>query len=155
MWMMSCTGNVRGGFWGIWKKSVELSSYPGRRRLTFACWPKPGQWPCGGRHTWFGADGNVSIERRYLSLLMSKNLFNSKVMKSFVHEQRRRKCFFVFRDSYVLCIYVMNILCTFHISVSGVCYIYTYILSIYELLNFADYIFKWASAYFLHTVKWF
>ena len=27
--------------------------------------------------------------------------------------------FFVFQDSYVLCIYVMNILCTFHISVSG------------------------------------
>ena len=27
--------------------------------------------------------------------------------------------FFVFRDSYVLCIYVMNILCTFRISISG------------------------------------
>ena len=27
--------------------------------------------------------------------------------------------FFVFRDSYVQCIYVMNILCTFHISLSG------------------------------------
>ena len=27
--------------------------------------------------------------------------------------------FFVFRDSNVLCIYVMNILCTFRISVSG------------------------------------
>ena len=31
--------------------------------------------------------------------------------------------FFVFRDSYVLCIYVMNILCMFHISVSWVWYI--------------------------------
>ena len=31
--------------------------------------------------------------------------------------------FFVFRDPYVLCIYVMNIRCTFHISVSWVCYI--------------------------------
>ena len=31
-------------------------------------------------------------------------------------------CFFGFRDSYVLCIYVMNILCTFHISVSWVWY---------------------------------
>ena len=30
--------------------------------------------------------------------------------------------FFVFQDSYVLCIYVMNILCTFHISVSWVWY---------------------------------
>ena len=30
--------------------------------------------------------------------------------------------FFVFRDSYDLCMYVMNILYTFHISVSWVCY---------------------------------
>ena len=30
--------------------------------------------------------------------------------------------FFAFRDSYVLCFSVMNILCTFHISVSWVCY---------------------------------
>ena len=40
--------------------------------------------------------------------------FNSKVIKSFIPELRSRKYFFVFRDSYVLCIYVMNILCTFH-----------------------------------------
>ena len=32
-------------------------------------------------------------------------------------------CFFEFRDSYVLCIYVMNISCTFCISVSWVWYI--------------------------------
>ena len=43
---------------------------------------------------------------------------NSKVNKSFVPELRSRYVFFVFRDSYVLCIYVTNILCTFHISVS-------------------------------------
>ena len=40
--------------------------------------------------------------------------FNSKVIKSFVPELRSRKCFFVFQDSYVLCIYVTNIRCTFH-----------------------------------------
>ena len=45
--------------------------------------------------------------------------FNSKVIKGFVSELRCRYVFFVFRDSYVLCIYVMNILCTFRISVSG------------------------------------
>ena len=39
---------------------------------------------------------------------------NSKVIKSFVPELRNRYVFFVFRDSYVLCIYVTNILCTFH-----------------------------------------
>ena len=45
--------------------------------------------------------------------------FNSKVIKGFVPELRSRYMFFVFRDSYILCIDVMNILCTFHISVSG------------------------------------
>ena len=39
---------------------------------------------------------------------------NSKVIKSFVPELRSRYVFFVFRDSYVLCIYVMNIICPFH-----------------------------------------
>ena len=38
--------------------------------------------------------------------------FNSKVIKSFVPELRSRQEFFVFRDSYVLCIYVMNIPCS-------------------------------------------
>ena len=64
------------------------------------------------------ADGKASIERLCLSPYVEKP-FNSKVIKSFVPELRSRYVFFVFRDSYVLCIYVMNILCTFHISVSG------------------------------------
>ena len=68
----------------------------GRRRLTFACSPRPG----GRRHTWFGADGKVSIERWYLSPYVEKP-YNSKVIKSFVPELRSRKCFLVFRDSYV------------------------------------------------------
>ena len=45
--------------------------------------------------------------------------FNSKVIKGFVPELRSRYMFFVFRDSYVLCIDVMNILCTFHIFMYG------------------------------------
>ena len=48
--------------------------------------------------------------------------FNSKVIKNFRTWTKKSWVFFVFRDSYVLCIYVMNILCTFHISVSWVCY---------------------------------
>ena len=40
---------------------------------------------------------------------------NSKVIKSFVPEQRSRKCFFVFRDSYILCYIYMNIICPFRI----------------------------------------
>ena len=68
------------------------------------------------------ADGKASIERLCFSPYSKKPL-NSKVIKSFVPELRSRQVFFVFRDSYVLCIYVMNVsLCTFHISVSWVCY---------------------------------
>ena len=51
-----------------------------------------------------------------------EELLNSKVIKSFLPELRRRYVFFMFPDSYVVCIYVMNILCTFHVSVSWVWY---------------------------------
>ena len=63
-------------------------------------------------------DGKVIIERLCLSLPYVET-FNSKVIKGFVPELRSRYVFFLFRDSYVLCIYVMNILCTFHIFVYG------------------------------------
>ena len=66
----------------------------------------------------WGADGKASIERLCISLPYGET-FNSKIIKGFVPELRSRSVFFVFRDSYVLCIYVMNIVCTFHISVSG------------------------------------
>ena len=76
-------------------------------------------WRC---HTcWGGADGKASIVRLCLSPYVEKP-FNSKVIKGFVPELRSRQVFFVFRDSCVLCIYVMNILCTFPISVSWVWY---------------------------------
>ena len=39
-----------------------------------------------------GGDGNVSIERWYLSPYVEKP-FNSKVIKGFVPELRSRKCF--------------------------------------------------------------
>ena len=94
------------------EKSVELSLAVRRRRVTFAYSPRP----CGGCHTCLGgADEKVSIERLCLSSYVEKPL-NSKVIKSFVPELRSRYVF------YVLCIYVMNILSTFHISVSWVCY---------------------------------
>ena len=60
-------------------------------------------------HTRFGADGKVSIERFYLSPYIEKP-FHSKLIKSFVSELRSRVCFFFF-------IWVMNILCTFPISI--------------------------------------
>ena len=63
----------------------------GRRRLTFACSPRP----CVGCARDGGADGKVSIERWYLSPYVEKP-FNSKVIKSFVPELRSRKCFSCF-----------------------------------------------------------
>ena len=64
-----------------------------------------------------GLDGKARIERMCISLPYVETV-NLKVIKGFVLELRSRYLFFVFRDSYVLCIYVMNILCTFRISVS-------------------------------------
>ena len=63
-------------------------------------------------------DGKVSIERWYLSPFVEKP-FNSKVIKKFRTWTKKSHVFFVFRYTYVLCIYVMNILCTFHIFISG------------------------------------
>ena len=114
MWMTSCTGSARGGFWGFWRKSVswvlrsEEEGWLLRARSGLVA----------GATRFVGADGKASIERLYLSPYVEKPL-NLKVIKSFVPELRSHYVFFVFRDSYVLCIYVMNILCTFHIFVSG------------------------------------
>ena len=100
---------------GRFEKVSELSLAVRRRRVTFASSPKPGQRLCGWCHTrWGGADGKASIERLCLSPYVEKP-FNSKVIKGLVSELRSRYVFFVFRDSYVLCIYVMNILCTLFI----------------------------------------
>ena len=116
MWKTSCIGSVRGGLGEIWEKSVSwVESCLGRRRLTFAYSPRP----CGGcARDVGGADGKVIIERLCISLPYVET-FNSKVIKYFVLELRSRYVFFVFQDSYVLCIYVMNILCTFPIFMHG------------------------------------
>ena len=66
------------------------------------------------------ADGKVIIERLGISLPYVET-FNSKIIKGFVPELRSRYVFFVFRDSSVLCIYVTNILCTFHVAISWLC----------------------------------
>ena len=61
-----------------------------------------------------------SQHRRIVSLSpYVEKRFNSEVIKSFVPELRSRKCFFVFRDSYVFYIWVMNILCLFHVFMYG------------------------------------
>ena len=112
---------ARRGFWGFWKSQLSWV-LPREKTVGFrllaearpvALWRVPHVlWGGGGGH------GKVIIERLCISLPYVET-FNSKVIKGFVPELRSRYVFFVFRDSYVLCIYVMNILCTFHIFVSG------------------------------------
>ena len=91
-------GSVCGGFGGF-EKSSYLGSWLGRRRLTFACSPKPGQWPCGRCRTCFGADGKASIERLCISLPYVETV-NSKVIKGFVRVFRVSYVFFVFRTCF-------------------------------------------------------
>ena len=88
MWMTSCTGSVRGGFGKFWKKSIELSLAVRRRRVTFACSPRP----CGRCHTRWKSQNRKNV---YLSPYVEEP-FNSKVIKSFVPELRNRKCFSYF-----------------------------------------------------------
>ena len=109
---------ARGGFGGFWKSQfIELRTRHRTRRVDFWGSQRPDEFARYGRRTICGggADGKAIIERLCISLPYVET-FNSKVIKGFVPELRSRYVFFVFRDSYVLCIYVMNILCTFHIS---------------------------------------
>ena len=132
MWMMSCTGSVRGGFWGIWKKSVSWELDSGREGSTFgARWGQTNLCARGATHVG-GADGKASIERLCISLPHVET-FNSKVIKGFVLELRSSYVSFLFRNSYVPSIYVMNILCTFRIFMYG--YVTKIVISIYEFLR--------------------
>ena len=101
---------------GDLKKSQWVEFCLGRRRLaSFTRRSQASGLVAGATRVGGWAGGNVIIE----SLCNSVPYVNSKVIKSFVPELRSRYVFFVFRESYVICIYVMNIICTFHISVSG------------------------------------
>ena len=103
---------------GDFEKVVELRTRNQTRRVNFRGLQRPdefGRYRCQMR---WRADGKVIIERLCISRPYVET-FNSKVIKGFVPDLRSHYVFFMFRDSYVLCIYVTNILCTFHISVSG------------------------------------
>ena len=112
---------ARGGFWGFWKSQLSWV-LPREKTIGFrllaearpvALWLVPHVLGKGR-----GADGKFIIERLCISLPCVET-FNSKVIKGFIPELRSRYVFFVFRDSYVLCIYVTNILCTFPIFMYG------------------------------------
>ena len=93
----------------------EGSTFGARWGQTNLCGMGAARDGCGGGGVG-GADGKVIIERLCISLPYVET-FNSKVIKGFVPELRSRYVLFVFRDSHVLCIYITNILYTFHISV--------------------------------------
>ena len=126
MWITSCAGSVCRGFWGFEKKSESrdlVSEEDGWFSELFEALPQVSHVLVVG-----GADGKVVIERLCLALLYVEKPLNSKVIKSVVPKLRRRKCFFVFRDSYV--IYVCPLwtwwtfcepvwICLFHVFVYG------------------------------------
>ena len=108
---------MRGGFWGFWEKSVELSLAVRRRRVTFAS----SQGPCGGCHKCWG--GRWKSQHRMivpLSPYVEKPL-NSKVIKSFVLELRSHKCFLCFRIPmfYVYMLWTFYVCFAYHGYVTG------------------------------------
>ena len=98
MWMTSCTGSARGGLWGFWKKSAELSLAVRRRRVTFAS----SQWPCGERHTCWGGRGRWKSHHRKIvhlsSLCRNLQLEGNKRFRTWTKKSLR-----VFRVSGFLC----------------------------------------------------
>ena len=93
--MTSCTGSARGGFWGFWKsrwienltpnEKGRLSGLAEARRICALRAP----------HEMGGRWKNQNRKNVYLSPYVEEPL-NSKVIKSFVPEQRSRKCFSCF-----------------------------------------------------------
>ena len=123
MWMTLCTGSVHRGFWGIWKKSGELS--PGSEEegwLSLACRSQASGLVVGATHVGGWGDGKASIERLCLSPYVEKP-FNSKVIKCFVPELRSRKYFSCFGiPMFYLCEYEHYMYIS-HIRIMGMLHI--------------------------------
>ena len=80
----------------------------GGRRLVFACSRRP-LWRVP--HVWGGGGGRWKSQNRKIVPLSPcvEEPLNSKVIKSFVPEQRSRYVFFKFRDSYVLSLWTFDV----------------------------------------------
>ena len=123
MWMTSCTGSAR-RILGDLKKSVELRTRLRTGRVDFRGSLRPNKFMRYGCHTCWGCRWKSQIRKNVVSLSLCRRTFKLKGNKRFrtwaeKSWTREEVPFFMFRDSYILCIYVMNILCTFHISISG------------------------------------
>ena len=123
--MTSCTGSAR-RILGDFEKVSELRWELPRRKTVGFC--LLAETFVAGATCVGGADEKARIERMRISLPYVE-AFNSKVIKGFVPKLRSRYMFFEFRDSYVLCIYVMNVPCTFRI------FMYTAMVQFLQLLT--------------------
>ena len=107
-----------GGFWGIWRKLVELRTGHRTRRVDFRLLAEA-LGRC--RTRWVGGRWKSQNRKNvYLSPYVEEPL-NSNVIKSFVPELRSRCVFFEFRDSYEHSMYIS------YIAISWLWYIYIYI----------------------------
>ena len=114
----------RGGFWRFWKS--QLSWVLPREKMVEFRLLTEALGRC--RTRWGGKWKSQNRKNVYLSPYVEEPL-NSKLIKSFVPELSSRKCFSCFKIPmfyvYVLCIYVINIICTFHA--------YPYLSMVYQL----------------------
>ena len=136
---------AHGGFGGFWKgQFVELRTRHPTRWVNFRGSQRPYEFARYGHRTRWGSGRWKSQNRKnvYLSPYVEESL-NSKVIKSFVSELRSRYVFFEFRDSCVLCIYVVNDLCTFHVAISWLCN--KFFSSTIQLKRFSTKVFAWSS----------
>ena len=122
----SHTGRAR-RIWGDFEKVSLLRTGHRTRRFTFACSRRP-LWRVP--HVSGGGVEEKTQNRKIVPFPPCVEAFNSKVIKGFVAELRSRYVFFEFRDSYVLCIYVMNVPCTFRI------FMYMAMVQIFKLTAF-------------------
>ena len=104
MRVTSRTGSAR-RIWGISKKVRELKARHRTRRFDFWGSLRRDELARYGRRARWGPDKKASIKKK-LSLSLCRRTFKLKGNKRFIPELRSRYVFFVFRDSYVLCMYV-------------------------------------------------
>ena len=114
-WDEGCEWSHAPEVWAeIWEKSVSWDWDLGEARRIYEL---------RAPHVFGGGEDEVSIERWHLSPYIEKPL-NSKVIKSFLPEQRSRKCFCVSGFLFYIWTFYEHYMYVSHIHV-WVCYIWT------------------------------
>ena len=104
--MTSRTGSARRVLGDFTKVSELRWDLPRKKTVGFRLLAET--FVAGATRVGGGADEKARIEILCLSLPYVKEPLNSKVIKSFVPEQRSRQVFFVFGDSYVLSLWTFD-----------------------------------------------